>query len=70
MKQRNRKKIGIRAMRKLLSTRAMRKLWNAWPHGCHAHFKYLGFHGIGLVMGAGAIRNEDEGWMSGPSMEG
>ena len=61
MKQRNRKKIGIRAMRKLL---------NAWPYECYSRFKYLGWHGIGLVIVPGVNRFEDEGWMGGPSMEG
>lgn len=58
MKQRNRKKIGIRAMRKLL---------NAWPFECYSRFIYMGYLGIGIVIVPGVNRFEDEGWMGGPS---
>lgn len=60
MKQRNRKKIGIRAMRKLL---------NAWPFECYTRFLYMGYLGIGIVIVPGVNRFEDKGWMDGPSME-
>ena len=60
MKQRDRKKIGIRAMRKLL---------NSWPFECYARFIYMGYLGIGIVIVPGVNRFEDKGWMGGPSME-
>ena len=60
MKQRNRKKIGVRVMRKMLKN---------WRYECYSRFMYLGWQGIGLVVVPGINGQECVGYMGSASQE-